>query len=276
MRPLFASPNTPRFLLYTDSMIIAQISDTHIDPDGPNGAARLRDLARCVADIGRLDPAPDVVIHTGDLTQTGHPAAYEIAKKVLRDLPAPLYVAPGNRDDRGALREAFPAGDDLLPGSPFVQYSVDGFPVRLIALDTLSEASNQGAYCAARADSLDAALAEDTAKPTALFMHHPPFEVVDSKYPFQFEAWESVDKMSRVLERHAHVVRAFCGHAHRDTAGSVADVPVSSMPSVAVDLRLGAFADAVDSVPLYRLHRFEAARGGFVSEMRAAGLGRAA
>lgn len=251
-------------------MIIAQISDTHIDLDGPNGAARMRNLERCVDDINGLDTLPDAVLHTGDLAQTGAPAQYREAARILGALRCPLHVAPGNRDDRGALRAAFPADGYLLPDSPFVQYRVDEYPVRLIALDTKSENGNMGDYCAIRAESLSAALAEDTTKPTAVFMHHPPFEIVESAYPFQFESREAVAMMSRVLNRHGQVVRAFCGHAHRAAAGTIGDVPVSTMPSVAVDLRLGAYPDAVQSVPLYQIHRFDAEHG-FVSEIRAAG-----
>jgi 3',5'-cyclic AMP phosphodiesterase CpdA len=47
-------------------MIIAQISDTHIALDTPDADRRIRDFALTVADINALDPAPDVIVHTGD------------------------------------------------------------------------------------------------------------------------------------------------------------------------------------------------------------------
>lgn len=250
-------------------MIIAQISDTHIDLDGPKGAARFRNLESCVEDINRLDPLPDVVIHTGDLTQHGKPAEYEAARRILSALQCPLHVAAGNRDDRAAIRDAFPAGDDLLPDTPFVQYHVETFPVRLITVDTVSESSNKGHFCQVRADSLRAALAEDTRRPTVIFMHHPPFVVHESDYPVQFESWEAVDRMGRALAGQRHVAGMFCGHTHRNVAGEVAGVPVSSMPSVAVDLRLGQFPAEVEAVPLYKIHRIDS-QGGSVSELRAA------
>lgn len=250
-------------------MIIAQISDTHLDPDGPNSAARFRNLEACVADINRLDPLPDVVIHTGDLTQHGRPAEYQAARRILGALQCPVHVGAGNRDDRAAIRAAFPAGDDLLPDTSFVQYSVATYPARLIAIDTLSGKSNQGDFCQIRADSLRAALAEDTTKPTVIFMHHPPFLVHESDYPVQFESWESVERMGRALDGQRQVVGMFCGHTHRNAAGKVGDVPVSSMPSVAVDLRLGQFPVEVEAVPLYKIHRISAA-GALVSEIRAA------
>ena len=255
-------------------MIIAQISDTHIDLHGPKGAARLRNLEQCVEDINRLDPLPDVVVHTGDVAQNGKLAEYEETRRVLGALRCPLHVVAGNRDDRAAIRAAFPADDYLLPDTPFVQYSVEALSVRLIVLDTLSERSNQGDFCRIRADNLRATLAEDMTKPTAIFMHHPPFEVRESAYPFQFEIWDAVERMSRALYGQQHVVGAFCGHTHRDAAGEIGEVPVSSMPSVAVDLRLGRYPSEFQSAPLYKIHRFDG-RGGFVSEIRAARQGEA-
>jgi Icc protein len=250
-------------------MIIAQISDTHVDVIDPNGSARLADLERCVADINRLEPLPDVVIHTGDVAHNAKPAEYELAKLILGALRCPLHVAAGNRDDRAALRAAFPVGDGLPSDAPFRQYRADTFPVRLVAVDTLSESSNKGDFCQVRADGLQAVLAEDTDTPTAIFMHHPPFVVHESDYPIQFEPWEAVGRMERVLAGHRHVVGIFCGHAHRDAVGRVGDVPARSMPSVAVDLRLGSYPPELQSAPLYKLHRFDGGRG-FVSELRAA------
>lgn len=250
-------------------MIIAQISDTHIDIESPKGPARIRDLEDCVADINRLDPLPDVVVHTGDVVHNASPAEYREAARILGALKSPLYVAAGNRDERAALRAAFPAGDDLLPGTPFVQYSVESFPLRLIVVDTLSDAGNKGTFCTTRADNLCAALADDVTRPTAVFMHHPPFEVQESKYPFQFETRDALVALNQALKGQTHVVRVFCGHTHRDTGGEIAGVPVSSMPSVAVDLRLGPYPEAVRATALYKLHRFDG-RDGFVSTTRPA------
>lgn len=249
-------------------MIIAQISDTHVCLDGPNRAARLRNLEQCVEDINRLDPLPDVVIHTGDLAHDGTPAHYEEVRPVLDALRCPLYIAAGNRDDRDAIRAAFPGGRDLLPDTPYLQYSIDSFPVRMIAVDTVSDHGNQGDFCRTRADNLRAALAEDTSKPTIVFMHHPPFEVRESDYPHQFDPWEAVEEMGRALDGQRHVVAAFCGHAHRDAAGKIAGVPVRSTPSVAIDLRLGDYPPEFENIPLYKVHRFDAGRR-LVSELRA-------
>ena len=242
-------------------MIIAQISDTHIDLDIPDRANRLRDLERCVAAINRLDPGPDVVIHTGDLVHNGKPAEYESVKRILQSLRCPVHVAVGNRDDRAAMRAAFPVFRNLLLDKLFVQYIIDTFPVQLIVLDTQSASGNQGDFCQTRADNLHAALAGSAKRPTAIFMHHPPFEVVESDYPHQFKPWESVERLDRALNGHRHVAGIFCGHSHRDANGEVGGVPVSSMPSVAVDLRLGRQMEQFASNPVFKLHQFDGLNG---------------
>ncbi|MDD9877400.1 MAG: metallophosphoesterase [Magnetovibrio sp.] len=249
-------------------MIIAQISDSHIDPDDPDAEPRIGDLERVVAHINGLDTQPDAVIHTGDLTHNGTHAKYAAAAAVLKDLAPPLHIAAGNRDDRALLDEYYPGGRDLMPGTPYRQFSVDDYPIRLIALDTLSQESNMGDFCQDRADSLKAALAEQPDTPTVLFMHHPPFVVTASRYTHQYDDWDGVGRMAGALEGHAQVIRAFTGHAHRDAVGAVAHVPASSAPSLAIDLRLGAFGDGVATAPLYKLHRF--GNGGVETTLQAA------
>jgi 3',5'-cyclic AMP phosphodiesterase CpdA len=52
-------------------MIVAQISDTHIALDTPDADQRISDFVRTIADINALDPAPDLIVHTGDIVHNG-------------------------------------------------------------------------------------------------------------------------------------------------------------------------------------------------------------
>ena len=250
-------------------MIIAQISDTHIDPSHRNSAKRLRDVERVIKAINALDPAPDVLIHTGDMAHNGTAEKYEVALDVLRDLCIPLHAVAGNRDDRTLIRANFPTGRDLMPGMDFLQYEVDDYPVRLIALDTLSRDSNMGDFCDNRAQSLSRALSAENDKPCALFMHHPPFEVRESKYRWQYASQDAVERLSGVIGTCNHVVSLFCGHAHRQSSGVIAGVPGATVPSVAIDLRLGDFPEAAETAPVFYLHHYQP-DAGFVTELHIA------
>jgi len=75
---------------------IAQISDTHISPHG-NFVEASFDWA--VSDINKLDPTPNIVIHSGDLTNNGVLTEYELAVKKVEILEPKLLVAPGNHDE---------------------------------------------------------------------------------------------------------------------------------------------------------------------------------
>ena len=250
-------------------MIIAQISDTHIDPDHPNSAQRLRDVERVVAAINALDPAPDVVIHTGDMAHNGTAEKYEAALDILRNLRVPLHAAAGNRDDRALIRSNFPTGRDLMPGMDFLQYEIDDHPVRLIALDTLSGVSNMGDYCDARSQCLSRALNAQINKPCALFMHHPPFEVRESKYRWQYDNQDAIERLSGVIGAYDHVVGLFCGHTHRQSVGTIAGVPAGTVPSVAIDLRLGDLPEAAETAPVFQLHHYRL-NAGFATELHIA------
>ena len=240
-----------------NAMIIAQISDSHIDPESDKLEDRLKDLRRVVDDINNQDPAPNIVIHTGDVVHNGTQEKYDMALTILGDVRIPLHVCAGNRDDRNLIAANFQTGRDVSPRSDFLQYSIDDYPVRLIALDTTSAITNMGDYCRERADTLNRMLAEQRQKPTVLFMHHPPFEIVDSKYPFQFEDWDTVTNLAGVLKQNEHVKQLFCGHTHRCSNGKILGIPASTVPSIAIDLRLGDVPEGAEFAPVYQIHKFD-------------------
>src|SRR6202022_2516374 len=113
-------------------MIIAQISDTHIALDTPDADQRIRDFELTVADIIKLDPAPDVIVHTGDIVHNGRQDEYAQAVATLANGSAAVYVLGGIRDNRANLHRACSTREYLAPDSNFIDYAIDDYPVRLI------------------------------------------------------------------------------------------------------------------------------------------------
>lgn len=251
--------------------ILVQISDTHlIAPVGDDGRTRERseNLHRCVRDINRLDPRPDAVIHTGDMAQHGVGEEYLLAREILHDLQMPFYVTPGNRDSRAAIRDVFSINDYGPPDKDFIHYAVDVGAIRLVCVDTVhEEGARLGNLCDSRIALLDATLGDAPNAPTALFMHHPPFDVLTSNQPFQFIDREAIEKLGDVIRRHRQIKRVFCGHAHRCYVTDIGNTRASTLPSMATDLRLGDYPEAMISTPVYQVHRFQPETG-FVSETR--------
>ena len=181
-------------------MIIAQISDTHIALDTPDADQRIRDFERTIADINSLDPAPDVIVHTGDIVHNGLQDEYAQAASILAKASAPVYVLAGNKDNRANLRAAFAACGYLSTDSEFVDYAIEDYPVRLIAVDTLSSSSNKGDFDPERFRRLTDSSDAGTGKPIAVFAHHPPFEVKVGPNPINFEAPEAMTRLQQALQ----------------------------------------------------------------------------
>ena len=248
-------------------MIIAQISDTHVALDTRDADRRIRDFEVTIADINALDPAPDVIVHTGDIVHNGRQDEYAEAVAVLAKARAPVYVLAGNKDDRANLRKAFSADGYLAPDSDFVDYAIDDYPVRLIALDTLSSSSNKGDFCRERVRHLIDLIDAETTKPIAVFTHHPPFEVTVGPDLLHFENRDAMSRLRRALQHSGRVVAVFSGHVHRAVTGRVASIPASVMPCIATTLRKGEYPADMKTRPVYQVHRFDPVWG-FVTESR--------
>jgi Icc protein len=223
-------------------MLICQISDLHIRAGRGLAYGRVDTasyLERCVAAIGRLDPQPDLVLATGDLVDRGDAAEYALLADLLAPLRPPLYLLPGNHDERGALQAAFPSHRYLHQCPPFIQYVLDDGPLRLVALDTVIPGQSGGELCPARLDWLEQTLRAAPSKPTAVVMHHPPFTTgigymdrIGLADPAPFGA---------LIARHPQVERVMCGHLHRSIVQRFAGTVASTCPSTAhaVALELG-------------------------------------
>lgn len=78
-----------------NSVKIIQISDTHLSPSKPHFNDNWNPLLQWIEAM-----APDLVIHTGDLTIDGadHLADITFAMELMAQLSAPLLMVPGNHD----------------------------------------------------------------------------------------------------------------------------------------------------------------------------------
>jgi 3',5'-cyclic AMP phosphodiesterase CpdA len=243
-------------------MLICQLTDLHVRPVG-QAANRVCETnvftERAFRAVARLSPRPDVVVITGDLTEGGLDAEYRNLDHLIRKhLPMPVFVIPGNHDQRDNLREGLKHLPGVIADPHFVQYAVDDHPVRLIMLDTLVQGANHGELRPEQLEYLDRTLAMVPDKPTIVGMHHPPFACGIAH--MDRINLRDAPAFTAVIARHRQVDRIICGHHHRPSIGRVAQAIVSIAPSVAhqVEMTLdpndrGAF---VFEPPAFQLHRW--------------------
>jgi 3',5'-cyclic AMP phosphodiesterase CpdA len=246
-------------------VILAQISDLHIGLPGVklSGVVDTADyLRKAVRQIGRLAPTPDALLITGDLVDHGHAEEYRRLRELLSPLAMPVYVIPGNHDDRDALRRAF-SDHGYLPHAGFLHYVIDTLPVIIIALDTVVPREAGGALDEARLLWLAARLHETQGRPTVIMMHHPPF---DTGIGFMDSCGLLVGaaEFARLMAGNANVERILCGHVHRAIEARIGTSIAMTCPSTCHQIPLDLTDNGPEAFTLeppgFRLHRWDGAR----------------
>ena len=215
-------------------MIVCQISDMHVRAGGElaygvvDTTAHLR---RCIAHILALKQRPDAVVMTGDLVDGGKPAEYALLREIIAPLAMPVYLIPGNHDEREALRAAFPDHAYLNQFPPFIQYAIEEHALRIVAIDTVVPRQDGGELCAQRLEWLALTLATAPQRPTLLLMHHPPFA---THIAFMDDiGLAAPDPLAQIVAKHPQIERILCGHLHRPIQARFAGTIACTAPSTA-------------------------------------------
>jgi len=240
-------------------MLIAQISDIHIAGWGKKAygvAPTAENLARCIDHINLLNPQPDLLLVTGDITSKGLMEEAERAASLLDKLRCPYYIIPGNHDDRTVLWSAF--GGQACPSrtGTFLSYVIGGYDVRLIAMDSTIPGAPGGEICESRATWLDECLTEAGHQPTVIFMHHPPIKCGVNET--DIDGFIGADRLGRVIEKYTNIERIVCGHIHLLVHARWRGTVISTAPSMGMqlvlDLTLQRASEFVLEAPAYQLH----------------------
>lgn len=246
-------------------MLIAHVSDFHLFADRPETPPVRLDIEKVarkvVDDMANFSPALDAIALTGDVTDGGSVADYELLKDVLSPLKVPVLIVPGNHDKRANLRTAFA---DRLPfkDGAFLNYEtqIDGF--RILALDTLVEGQITGTLAPNSLSWLSQKLTHVTKQPTLILLHHPPFP--SGMVPLDNNALVSGrDELAALVRAHSGPLVLLAGHIHRPYQGiwNGAYCAVGGSPAfqVALDLAAVRHEPACTTQPYsYFVYRFGA------------------
>lgn len=247
-------------------MLIAQLSDPHVRPEGmlyQNVVDSNVHFAAAIAQLNALDPRPDLVLLSGDLVDKGTSSEYAKLRELLNGLAMPLLVIPGNHDEPEAFREAFWDHDYLPAVGPMHYAADDAGAVRVVALDVTLPGLHHGAVDEAAADWLNATLAAEPQRPTLVMMHQPPF---DTGVPYlDLYSCRGGERLAAVVARHPQVQRIVCGHVHRfmtmGFGGTVLCTAPSTTTAIALQLRPDAPPASHVEPPAFLLHHWRPGTG---------------
>ncbi len=191
---------------------LALLADAHLQ-DGEARRAPAQALARAVAEINGLSPAPDLILFAGDLAHDGNTKALALGREILADLPGPLAAVMGEGDHQGGDGAAWKA----LLGEPRFSRSYPGF--HLLGLQTSPASSPQGPVFEVGQEQrgwLAGELARiDGAKPLVVLSHAPLPEI--------YRPWGQWTRDGAlVLNLLSRFPRVYCfhGHVHRAAVSS--------------------------------------------------------
>ena len=231
-------------------MKLIHLTDLHLMPPGELlwGLDPFARLDAALTDIAAHHADADLCVITGDLTEKGDVAAYELLKQRLAHFPLETHLLLGNHDDRANYLKVFGGAD----ANGHVQQAITREGCHLLFLDTLKgPPSSAGRYDAPRRRWLEAQLAVAGDAPVHLFMHHPPFDIGHAL--MDLIKLDDAEAFAALLKGR-NIRHIFFGHAHRTISGSWNGIGFSALPSLNHQLPLvGGSVDTVysDEPPMY-------------------------
>lgn len=203
-----------------NKILIAQITDTHIVPKNNHWkdiveARTSQRLKKVIMSINSLSPKPDLVIHTGDITDKGDLDSYLHAKELLEELEIEYFLTCGNHDNFNNLKQVFSHHNYFLDHN-FAHYVIDYLSLRIIVMDTQVAGESYGKLCEIRKEWLINVL-QSSQKDTILFLHHFPVRVKDEIFN-QMNLLNSTE-LENIISQYNNVLGLYCGHSHYGAAG---------------------------------------------------------
>ncbi|CAM3533630.1 metallophosphoesterase [Nocardioides zeicaulis] len=208
--------------------VVAHLSDPHLLAGGvlhhgvTDNVAHLR---RALDRLAAVQPAPQVLVFTGDLADRAEPDAYATLRSVVEpaaaEMGASVVWTMGNHDERAPYARALFGSDDDGPQDRV--HEVDG--LRVVALDTSVPGYHHGELTPDQLAWLADVLATPAEHGTLLAMHHPPLPVPMLRAAELIELRDQQALADVVAGTDVRGILA--GHLHLTTWSTFAGVPVS-------------------------------------------------
>jgi 3',5'-cyclic AMP phosphodiesterase CpdA len=210
------------------SHAIAHISDPHLLAGGALQYGHVDTEARlssALARLGRLDPAPQALVFTGDLADKAEPKAYlrlrELVEPVAETLGAQVIWVMGNHDERTAYARHLFDTDSDAPQDRV--HDVAG--LRVVSLDTSVPGWHHGELTDEQVAWLGEVLSSPAPHGTVLALHHPPIPVPMMRIAEIIELKDQ-HRLADVV-RGSDVRAIIGGHFHFTSHSMFAGIPVS-------------------------------------------------
>jgi Icc protein len=216
------------------------LSDLHLAPPGRliAGVDPMRQMRSVLARIRQLEVSPAFIVVSGDLTDDGSAASYEVVNAVLTELGGgviPVLLALGNHDDRATFRR-FVLGEEHADDQDPYYHSqlIDG--LRVIVLDSSIPGDIGGALGAAQLAWLEAELQTPAPRGNLIVVHHPCRLAGPVHHYPAFIVREAAAVEAIVARHQDRVVGVLAGHSHQANSAPFGGTLHATAPAVLCQL----------------------------------------
>jgi Icc protein len=217
---------------------VLQVSDCHVSADpeaGYRGQNADRNLQALLPVMRKW--RPDLLLLTGDISEDASPAAYARVAALLAPIGADLLALPGNHDDPGVMKNAFPLGPW---NGPFLRESG---PWLLVLMDSTLRGRISGSFSQDDLARFEECLRGSSAKHILVALHHQPVSV-NAQWIDRY-ALERPERFFRFVDRDPRVKCITWGHIHHDFRAQRKGVTLLGAPS--------ATANSLPETPRFKL-----------------------
>lgn len=226
------------------SLLVAQITDMHLFAEVEQellGLPTDRSLQVVLERLAELQPRPDILLLTGDLSQDRSCKSYQRLQDLLLPFNIPTYWLPGNHDSLPVMQQVL----QQPPISPDKSFQAGGW--HFVLLSSLVSGCVYGQISTASLEWLESQLQMVNDKPTLISLHHPPC-LVNSVWLDQ-SSLQNPESLLAIVDRHPQVKLVVFGHIHQEFSYQRYGVSYLGSPSTCIQFQPHSMNFALDKAP---------------------------
>ncbi|MGL5058364.1 MAG: 3',5'-cyclic-AMP phosphodiesterase [Microcoleus sp.] len=226
------------------SLRVAQITDTHLFAELDRewkGISTARTLQVVLDRLQQIQPPPEILLLTGDLSQDETPESYHRLVSLIAPLEIPAYWIPGNHDN-------IPIMADILNRPPI--YPEKSFQLgnwQFLLLSSVEPGCSGGLLSAESLQWLDSQLQQTGDRPVIIALHHHPLpiecEIMDGMM------LQNTDEFFAIVDRYPQIKIVLCGHIHQEFYQQRNGVSYLGTPSTCLQLLPKSHPIEIDRIP---------------------------
>jgi Icc protein len=197
-------------MIENSSLLVAQITDTHLFAKVERtllGLLTNNSFQAVLERISKLQPRPEILLLTGDLSQDESYESYQRLQDSLAPLKIPTYWLPGNHDSLPVMQQVL----RQPPISSEKSFQAGGW--NFLLLSSWVAGCVHGQLSQESLEWLELQLQLIDSKPTLIGLHHPPC-LVHSDW-LDTSTLRNSEEFFAVIDRYSQVKLVMFGHIHQ-------------------------------------------------------------